>query len=320
MKQPSCAQAGSSACMPTFRPVPGQLRCANGSAWPHVRLFSQPCLLCCSARSLESLLLLCLLAWVPCCSACLLKCFCCSACLLKCFCCSACSLEPLATLLACLSAFCCSARSLEPLAALPASLSAFCCSDRSLEPLLLLYLLAEVPFAALLARLSSFLLLCWALKKAHCACALGSQSRYGTSSTSEHAASAGSLRYNPVDVKRASELLLAGAVMGRRFQPFEAHVPYLLQIKVGCCCLCSTYCPRMCARACEFTCVFTCVYMCVYVCVRTREQAHLLCPLCVQIKVECCCMLPVRDLCVCSLRWNAGACSLCVTTVWFKRR
>lgn len=29
---------------------------------------------------------------------------------------------------------------------------------------------------------------------------------------------------------RAADLLLGGAVMGRVFQPYEAHIPYLLQV------------------------------------------------------------------------------------------
>lgn len=40
-------------------------------------------------------------------------------------------------------------------------------------------------------------------------------------------------RYNPQDVGRASLLLGSGAVLGRRFQPYEAHIPFLLQLKVG---------------------------------------------------------------------------------------
>ncbi|KDD76256.1 hypothetical protein H632_c296p0, partial [Helicosporidium sp. ATCC 50920] len=38
--------------------------------------------------------------------------------------------------------------------------------------------------------------------------------------------------FNPRDVKKAAELLLAGAVLGRRFQPHESHIPYLLQFKM----------------------------------------------------------------------------------------
>jgi hypothetical protein len=34
-------------------------------------------------------------------------------------------------------------------------------------------------------------------------------------------------------VGRAAQLLLSGAVLGRRFQPYEAHIPYLLQIKAS---------------------------------------------------------------------------------------
>lgn len=39
-------------------------------------------------------------------------------------------------------------------------------------------------------------------------------------------------RYNPQDVSRAAALLQAGTCMGRRFQPYESHIPFLLQIKV----------------------------------------------------------------------------------------
>ncbi|KAG7673423.1 hypothetical protein KSW81_006633 [Nannochloris sp. 'desiccata'] len=38
--------------------------------------------------------------------------------------------------------------------------------------------------------------------------------------------------YDPKDVKKAASLLLAGAVLGRSFQPYESHVPYLLQFKI----------------------------------------------------------------------------------------
>lgn len=37
---------------------------------------------------------------------------------------------------------------------------------------------------------------------------------------------------NPRDVGRTAALLQAGGIMGRRFQPYESHVPYLLQFKV----------------------------------------------------------------------------------------
>lgn len=37
---------------------------------------------------------------------------------------------------------------------------------------------------------------------------------------------------DPKDVKPASELLSAGAVFGRKFQPYESHIPYLLQFKI----------------------------------------------------------------------------------------
>ncbi|KAK1804828.1 hypothetical protein P4O66_003667 [Electrophorus voltai] len=36
--------------------------------------------------------------------------------------------------------------------------------------------------------------------------------------------------YNPQMVRRACELLQGGAVMGKSFQPHEAHIPYLLQL------------------------------------------------------------------------------------------
>ncbi|RMZ55343.1 hypothetical protein APUTEX25_003481, partial [Auxenochlorella protothecoides] len=38
--------------------------------------------------------------------------------------------------------------------------------------------------------------------------------------------------YNPQDVRRAATLLQTGAVLGRVWQPHEAHVPYLLQFKI----------------------------------------------------------------------------------------
>jgi hypothetical protein len=41
------------------------------------------------------------------------------------------------------------------------------------------------------------------------------------------------LRYNPQDVGRASLLLGSGAILGRRFQAYEAHIPFMLQLKVG---------------------------------------------------------------------------------------
>ncbi len=40
-------------------------------------------------------------------------------------------------------------------------------------------------------------------------------------------------RYNPQEVGKAASLLQAGAVLGRRFQPYESHLPFLLQLKVG---------------------------------------------------------------------------------------
>lgn len=41
-------------------------------------------------------------------------------------------------------------------------------------------------------------------------------------------------RYNPQEVGKAAALLESGAVLGRRFQPHESHLPFLLQLKVGC--------------------------------------------------------------------------------------
>lgn len=38
---------------------------------------------------------------------------------------------------------------------------------------------------------------------------------------------------NPRDTGRAAALLQAGGILGRRFQPYESHIPYLLQFKVG---------------------------------------------------------------------------------------
>ena len=40
-------------------------------------------------------------------------------------------------------------------------------------------------------------------------------------------------RYNPQHVGRASLLLQSGTVMGLRLQPYEAHVPFLLQLKAS---------------------------------------------------------------------------------------
>jgi hypothetical protein len=40
-------------------------------------------------------------------------------------------------------------------------------------------------------------------------------------------------RYNPGHVSKVATLLQAGAVLGRRFQPYESHIPFLLQLKVG---------------------------------------------------------------------------------------
>jgi hypothetical protein len=35
-------------------------------------------------------------------------------------------------------------------------------------------------------------------------------------------------------VARAATLLQGGAVAGRKFQPYESHIPFLLQLKVCC--------------------------------------------------------------------------------------
>ena len=37
--------------------------------------------------------------------------------------------------------------------------------------------------------------------------------------------------YNPGDITRAATLLQSGGILGRRWQPHEAHIPYLLQVK-----------------------------------------------------------------------------------------
>ena len=39
-------------------------------------------------------------------------------------------------------------------------------------------------------------------------------------------------RYNPTDVGRAAKLLQGGGVVGKSLQPYEAHVPFLLQLKI----------------------------------------------------------------------------------------
>jgi DNA polymerase zeta len=36
--------------------------------------------------------------------------------------------------------------------------------------------------------------------------------------------------YNPLLIKRLAELLLSGAILNRVMQPYEAHVPYILQV------------------------------------------------------------------------------------------
>ncbi len=36
---------------------------------------------------------------------------------------------------------------------------------------------------------------------------------------------------SPRDVGKAARLLESGAVLGRKFQPYESHIPYLLQFK-----------------------------------------------------------------------------------------
>ncbi|BDA47990.1 probable DNA polymerase zeta catalytic subunit [Coccomyxa sp. Obi] len=40
------------------------------------------------------------------------------------------------------------------------------------------------------------------------------------------------IMYNPMDVKKAAQLMQGGAILGRRLQPYEAHLPFLLQIKI----------------------------------------------------------------------------------------
>lgn len=37
---------------------------------------------------------------------------------------------------------------------------------------------------------------------------------------------------DPSDVKRASTLLSSGAILGRKFQPHESHIPFILQLKI----------------------------------------------------------------------------------------
>ena len=39
-------------------------------------------------------------------------------------------------------------------------------------------------------------------------------------------------RYNPTDVGRAAKLLQGGGVVGKGMQPYEAHIPFLLQLKI----------------------------------------------------------------------------------------
>ncbi len=39
-------------------------------------------------------------------------------------------------------------------------------------------------------------------------------------------------RYNPTDVAKVAAMLQNGAIMQRRFQPYETHIPFLLQLKV----------------------------------------------------------------------------------------
>ncbi|GMH43547.1 hypothetical protein BSKO_11469 [Bryopsis sp. KO-2023] len=40
------------------------------------------------------------------------------------------------------------------------------------------------------------------------------------------------IMYNPREIGKAAMLLQMGAVMGVRFQPYESHIPYLLQLKI----------------------------------------------------------------------------------------
>ena len=39
--------------------------------------------------------------------------------------------------------------------------------------------------------------------------------------------------YSPQSVKRATKLLLDGAILRKSFQPYEAHIPYILQVRHG---------------------------------------------------------------------------------------
>lgn len=41
------------------------------------------------------------------------------------------------------------------------------------------------------------------------------------------------LRYHPQDASRVATLLQGGAILGRKFQSHESHIPFLLQLKVA---------------------------------------------------------------------------------------
>lgn len=38
--------------------------------------------------------------------------------------------------------------------------------------------------------------------------------------------------YNPFDIKKTVDLLQSGAIMNQIMQPYEAHIPYILQVKI----------------------------------------------------------------------------------------
>jgi len=81
--------------------------------------------------------------------------------------------------------------------------------------------------------------------------------------TSNDAPTVPHYRYNPQEVSRAAALLSGGAVLGRRFSAFEAHVPFLLQLKVGArmrACVCVCMCMRVRVLACACACACACAY------------------------------------------------------------
>lgn len=82
---------------------------------------------------------------------------------------------------------------------------------------LLLWLLVTCQCALTAAVLST---LCCHLDFCTCRCAVPAALRV-------------SCRYNPQDVNKAALLLGSGAILGMRFQAYEAHIPFLLQLKVG---------------------------------------------------------------------------------------